>query len=209
MHNSGSSERDVVPVRFGIFDWIDRAHHLALPDLYEQRLQCLEYADTVDFYCYHLAEHQVTPLSMAPSPSVFLSAAIQRTRRIRLGPLVYLLPLYNPVRLLQEICMLDNMSRGRLELGVGRGVSPYELASYNVTPEASRTMFREALDIMLAGLTTGEVSYQGEHFSFANVRLHIAPWQRPYPPLWYPTEIPTRSDGWRKRGSTRLPTTHP
>lgn len=106
----GKSQADASPVQFGIFDWIDR-NQLPLSDLYEQRLRCLEYADEAGFYCYHLAEHQATPLGMAPSPGVFLSAAIQRTRHIRLGPLVYLLPLYNPLRLVQEICMLDHMSQ--------------------------------------------------------------------------------------------------
>jgi alkanesulfonate monooxygenase SsuD/methylene tetrahydromethanopterin reductase-like flavin-dependent oxidoreductase (luciferase family) len=91
--------------------------------------------------------------------------------------------------------MLDNMSRGRLEVGVGRGVSPYELAFYNVTPQESRTMFREALEILVTGLRTGEVSYAGEHFSFKGVRLHIEPSQRPYPPLWYPTDN-TNSITW-------------
>jgi len=184
-----TSRADVALVQFGLFDWIDR-NQLQLPDLYEQRLQCLEYADEAGFYCYHLAEHQGTPLGMAPSPGVFLAAAIQRTHHIRLGPLVYLLPLYNPLRLVQEICMLDNMSRGRLEVGIGRGVSPFELAFYNVTPQESRAMFREALDILIAALTSGEVSYAGEYFSFKNVRLHIEPYQRPYPPLWYPTDNP-------------------
>ena len=184
-----TSQTDAASVQFGLFDWIDR-NRLPIPDLYEQRLQFLEYADEAGFYCYHLAEHQATPLSLAPSPSVFLAAAIQRTHRLRLGPLVYLLPLYNPLRLAQEICMLDNLSRGRLELGVGRGVSPYELGFYNVTPAAARALFREALDILIAALTTGEVSYAGEHFTFKNVRLHIEPYQRPYPPLWYPTDNP-------------------
>jgi alkanesulfonate monooxygenase SsuD/methylene tetrahydromethanopterin reductase-like flavin-dependent oxidoreductase (luciferase family) len=190
----GKSQAEAAPVQFGIFDWIDR-NHLPLPDLYEQRLQCLEYADEAGFYCYHLAEHQCTPLGMAPSPGVFLSAAIQRTHRLRLGPLVYLLPLYNPLRLVQEICMLDNMSRGRLEVGVGRGVSPYELAFFNVTPQQSRAMFREALDILTSGLSNGEVSYAGEYYSFKPVRLHIEPFQRPYPPLWYPTDN-TNSITW-------------
>jgi alkanesulfonate monooxygenase SsuD/methylene tetrahydromethanopterin reductase-like flavin-dependent oxidoreductase (luciferase family) len=178
---------DALPVQFGIFDWIDR-NRLPLADLYEQRLQLLEYADEAGFYCYHLAEHQATPLSMAPSPGVFLAAATQRTHRLRLGPLVYLLPLYNPLRLVQEVCMLDHMSRGRLEVGVGRGVSPYELAFYGVTPQASRAMFREALDVLTTALASGEVSYEGQYFSFQHVRLHLEPYQRPYPPLWYPTD---------------------
>src|SRR5215211_6292996 len=88
----------------------------------------------------------------APGDTPGHGAVIQRTHRLRLGPLVYLLPLYNPLRLVQEICMLDNMNRGRLEVGVGRGVSPYELAFYSVTPQESRAMFREALEILVTGL---------------------------------------------------------
>src|SRR5437016_12977750 len=110
-------------VAFGLFDWVDRGE-APLHQLYEERLQLLEAADAAGFFCYHLAEHHATPLGMAPSPGMFLAAAAQRTRRIRLGPLVYLLPLYEPRRLLEEICMLDPLSRGRLDVGVGRGVPP-------------------------------------------------------------------------------------
>ena len=146
---------------------------------------------------------------MAPSPSVFLAAAIQRTHHIRLGPLVYLLPLYHPLRLVQEICMLDNMSRGRLEVGIGRGVSPYELAFYNLTPQEARAMFREALDILMAGLTPGEVSYAGEYFSFKNVRLHIAPcWKTSPARNWVSTRnTPSRWSNVCSRASARGPTT--
>ena len=183
---TGGTPKSSSPVRFGIFDWIDR-NQMELSDLYEQRLKILEYADTAGFYSYHLAEHHATPLGAAPSPSVFLAAAAQRTHRIRLGPLVYLLPLYNPLRLVQEICMLDHLSRGRLDLGVGRGVSPYELGFYNVNADESRAIFREALEIITTGLTTGRVSYEGRYFSFPDVRVYMEPFQRPYPPLWYPT----------------------
>src|SRR5258707_5160770 len=85
---------------------------------------------------------------MAPSPALFLTAATQRTRRIRLGPLVYLLPLYDPLRLIEEVAMLDQLSGGRLELGVGRGVSPYELRNFGVDPEHSRAMFDEAQSLL-------------------------------------------------------------
>ena len=69
---------------------------------------------------------------------MLIERATQRTRRIRLGPLVYLLPLYDPLRLIEEVAMLDQLSGGRLELGVGRGVSPYELRNFGVDPENSR-----------------------------------------------------------------------
>jgi alkanesulfonate monooxygenase SsuD/methylene tetrahydromethanopterin reductase-like flavin-dependent oxidoreductase (luciferase family) len=126
-------------VSFGVFDWIDRGTQ-PLSQLYEERLQLLAAADEAGFFCYHLAEHHATPLGMAPSPALFLTAATQRTRRIRLGPLVYLLPLYDPLRLIEEVAMLDQLSGGRLELGVGRGVSPYELRNFGVDPENSRAM---------------------------------------------------------------------
>src|SRR5438477_11827609 len=125
---------------FRLSDWVDRGA-APLAQLYEERLSLVEAADAAGFLGYHVAEHHATPLGMAPSPSLFLAAATQRTRRIRLGPLVYLLPLYNPVRLLQEVCMLDHLSRGRLELGVGRGASPHELALYGVDAAETRAMF--------------------------------------------------------------------
>jgi alkanesulfonate monooxygenase SsuD/methylene tetrahydromethanopterin reductase-like flavin-dependent oxidoreductase (luciferase family) len=176
----------VGPIKFGIFDWIDR-NQLALPELYEQRLKLIECAEEKGFYCYHIAEHHGSPLNMTPAPSVFLAAAAQRTGRIRLGTLVYVLPAYNPLRLIEEICMLDNLSRGRLDVGVGRGISPIEMSFFNIDVQQSRDMFREALDAVTSALATGKLSYQGRYFSFKEVELKIEPLQRPYPPLWYPT----------------------
>ena len=173
-------------VDFGVFDWIDR-NTSPLHQLYEDRLQLLETADAAGFYCYHLAEHHATPLGMAPSPALFLAAAAQRTRRIRLGPLVYLLPLYDPLRLIGEVCMLDQMSGGRLDLGVGRGVSPYELRNYGVDPAQSRAIFNEALAVLIAGLTNERLTYEGQHYRYHDVPVELQPCQRPYPPLWYPT----------------------
>lgn len=160
---------------------------MALPELYEQRLRLMEYADANGFYCYHIAEHHGSPLSMAPSPNLFLAAAAQRTQRIRLGTLVYVLPVYNPLRLVEEICMLDNLSRGRLDVGVGRGISPIELSFFNVGVSDSREMFREALGAVTSALATGKLSCEGRYFNFTEVELQIQPFQRPYPPLWYPT----------------------
>ena len=176
----------ITSTNFGIFDWIDR-NQLALAELYEQRLRLVECADQNGFYCYHIAEHHASPLSMTPSPGLFLAAAAQRTERIRLGTLVYVLPVYNPLRLIEEICMLDNLSRGRLDVGVGRGISPVELSFFNIEVQDSREMFREALDAVTSALATGRLAYEGRYVTFKDVELQIEPFQRPYPPLWYPT----------------------
>jgi len=127
--------------------------------------------DAAGFVGYHLAEHHATPLGMAPSPALFLTAAAQRTRRIRLGPLVYLLPLYHPLRLIEEVCMLDHLSGGRLELGVGRGASPYELGYFGVDAADTRAIFTEALAVLVAGLTQPRLTFEGEHY-----HITTSPW---------------------------------
>ena len=116
-------------MRFGLFDHMDRSGE-DMSDQYETRLQILEACDRAGFYSYHLAEHHGTPLGLAPSPSVFLAAAAQRTKTLRLGALVFTLSLYHPLRILDEICMLDHLSKGRLDVGIGRGISPIELGFY-------------------------------------------------------------------------------
>ena len=98
-----------------------------------------------------------TPLGMASSPGVFLAAVAQRTKRLRFGPLVYILSLSHPLRILEEICMLDQMSNGRLEVGVGRGASPYEIGYFGVDAQASPKIYTEAYQIILQGLQSREI----------------------------------------------------
>src|SRR5260370_39276679 len=105
-------------MRFGIFDHLDDSG-LPLSAHFEERLKLIEAYDRAGFYGYHLAEHHNTPLGYAPSPGVFLSAVAQPTRQTRFGPMVYLLPLYHPLRLIDAICMLDQMRRGPLLVRVG------------------------------------------------------------------------------------------
>ena len=192
----------VPTVSFGIFDWLDDAPG-ELADRYEQRLAMIEMADRLPFRSYHLAEHHGTPLGFAPSPNLFLAAAASRTRRIRLGALVNVLPLYDPVRLTEEVCMLDHLSRGRLDLGLGRGGSPGELALYGVRAEETREVFREALEVLLAGLRTGRFDHEGPRFTRTGVATPMRPFQRPYPPLWYPTSFPD-SVAWIAREGMHL-----
>ena len=132
-------------MEFGIFDHVDRSDE-ALADYYELRLKLVESYDRCGFYCYHVAEHHSTPLSVASSPSVYLSAVAQRTRRLRFGPLVYLLPFYHPLRLIEEVCFLDQISRGRMQVGVGRGISPFETRYFGIDPDSSRQRFDEILE---------------------------------------------------------------
>jgi alkanesulfonate monooxygenase SsuD/methylene tetrahydromethanopterin reductase-like flavin-dependent oxidoreductase (luciferase family) len=127
----------------------------------------------------------MTPLGYAPSPNVFLAAVAQRTQRLRFGPLVYLLPLYHPLRIIEEICMLDQMSGGRLLLGVGRGISPVEVGFFGVEFDRGMAQFEEALAVIRQGLTQDELTYHGEFYKFDGVPMVLKPAQLPHPPLWY------------------------
>ena len=170
-------------MEFGVFDHLDRSG-LPLGEFYEQRLQLTERYDRGGFFCYHIAEHHFTPLGLASSPSTFLSAVAQRTRRLHFGPLVYTLPVHSILNLIEEVCMLDQMSGGRLELGVGKGISPIETGYFGVDAEKRQLIYMEALEVLLRGLAGGRLDYAGEYYRFQNVPMEIEPVQKPHPPLW-------------------------
>jgi alkanesulfonate monooxygenase SsuD/methylene tetrahydromethanopterin reductase-like flavin-dependent oxidoreductase (luciferase family) len=189
-------------MKFGVFDHVDRGN-ASLAELYESRLKLAEIYDRSGFHAYHIAEHHATPLGMASSPSVFLSAVAQRTKRLRLGPLVYILTLSHPLRILEEICMLDQMSNGRLELGVGRGVSPYEVGYFGVDPQQSPKIYTEAYQIILQGLQSREINFEGELFQLKNVPVAMECVQRPHPPIWYGLSHPNAVP-WAAQNSVNI-----
>lgn len=171
-------------MEFGIFDHVDRSR-ATLADYYEERLRIVELFDRAGFYSYHVAEHHATPLGLAPSPSVYLAAVAQRTQRLRFGPMIYALPLYHPLRMIEEICMLDQMSGGRLDVGFGRGASPIELELFGTNPADARDIYDESLEIVLKGLSGRSMSFKGKHFEFDRVPMELEPLQKPHPPVWY------------------------
>jgi alkanesulfonate monooxygenase SsuD/methylene tetrahydromethanopterin reductase-like flavin-dependent oxidoreductase (luciferase family) len=180
-------------VKFAVFDHLDRSG----PDLgqqYEDRLKLIELYEWAGFHAYHVAEHHGTPLGSAPSPGLFLAAVAQRTSTLRFGPLAYPLGLYHPLRLIEEICMLDVMSGGRLELGVGRGASPYEAAFFGIDASSSQERFEEILEIMLKGLGSAHLTHSGKYFTFEGVPLVMQPVQHPHPPLWHVTRSIENAD---------------
>jgi len=184
----------------GVFDHMDSGD-FAPHELYENRLNLIEAYDDAGFYGYHVAEHHQTSLGMAPSPGLFLAAAAARTTRIKLGPLIYIVPAYSPLRLIEEICMLDHLSMGRYQFGMGRGISPFETAYHGVRAEDSHTMYREAVDIVLKGLSHDTLSYAGKYWSYKDVPMVLRPFQSPHPPLW---SGPPNVDGARIAGERKM-----
>ncbi len=173
-------------IEFGVVDHLDR-QNVPVHETYDARLKLMELFDQAGFSTFHITEHHFTPLGLAPSPLIFLSAAARITKSIRLAPLVLILPLYNPLRLAAELCMLDHLSKGRLDIGVGRGISPYELAFYNINHLESQSIYNEAYEVLMMALTRETVDFRGHYFKYFNVPMEMRPYQKPHPPLWYAT----------------------
>ncbi len=172
-------------VTLGLFDWVDADGVREPAQLYRERLDLLADAESQGFDIYHLAEHHGTPLGLVPSPSVFLAAAVMRTTRIRLCPLVYVLPLYHPARLAEEIAMLDQLSGGRIEIGFGKGGNPYELLGYGIEPGDAQRRYDDVLDSLMRALNDGELGAAG-----SGIRMPLRTRQVPHPPIWYPSSNP-------------------
>ena len=176
-------------MHFGIFDHVDDSG-LPQADYFEMRLRLVEQLDRLGFHSYHTAEHHGTELGLASSPSVYLSAVAQRTRRLKFGPLVYLPALYHPMRLAEEICMLDQMSRGRFQIGLGRGAVWIEQKIYDVEPESVPGRYQEAVEILFQALSSDTVSFSGRYYSVDGFPMVLKPYQRPRPPIWYGLSSP-------------------
>lgn len=186
-------------LEFGVFDHLDR-NARPLRDFYEDRLQVVEAFERAGFYGYHVAEHHFTPLGMAPSPSVFLSAIAQRTTTLRFGTFVYALPLHHPLRLMEEICMLDHLSGGRIEIGFGRGSVPYEVTYYAQSADERQQIYAERLELLLKAFTSKVLDWEGRYDRFVGVPIEIEPLQKPHPPLWYGAHSPDSAERAARKG---------
>ncbi|HEU5158753.1 MAG TPA: LLM class flavin-dependent oxidoreductase [Streptosporangiaceae bacterium] len=184
----------MVRFEFGVFDSFDLGS--AGPGrVLAERLEFAAEAERLGFGHYHLAEHHATPLSVCPSPNLFLAALTQRTTTIRMGALVYVLPAYDPFRLAEEIAALDQLSGGRLDCGVGRGISPYELSVLGVEAGHAKDIYAESLRAITEALAAGRMRHRGVLLRSYDAELSVRPLQRPYPPLWYPSSN-TASAEW-------------
>jgi alkanesulfonate monooxygenase SsuD/methylene tetrahydromethanopterin reductase-like flavin-dependent oxidoreductase (luciferase family) len=180
-------------LEFGVFDHIEPVPGQPLQQIYNDRLKQIERLDSAGFYAYHLAEHHTPAVhSLAPSQNVFLAAVSQRTTNLRFGPCVYVLPLHHPLRLIEEISMLDNLSGGRLEVGVGRGgVLEAHFWGQEADSETNYARYLETLNIIREGLSHEVLNYEGRFHSFDELPMRFGPIQSPHPPMWYMRNVET------------------
>jgi alkanesulfonate monooxygenase SsuD/methylene tetrahydromethanopterin reductase-like flavin-dependent oxidoreductase (luciferase family) len=172
-------------LQFGWWDHFEQRDDMPLWQQYDERIELIQRAEQHGFYGYHIAEHHFTTLDMAPSPIVFLAAVARRTSRIRLGTMVLCLPLYHPTRLMQEICMIDQLSHGRFMPGVGRGVRDVEHEWFGSDTQQTRDAYDEVLAVLLQALGTGRITHHGQRFHYDDVPVRFTMVQQPYPRFWY------------------------
>jgi natural product biosynthesis luciferase-like monooxygenase protein len=153
---------------------------------YHTMLEQVDRAEALGFESVWLTEHHFTDYGgLVPSPAVFAAAIAQRTRRLRIGMAVSLLPFHRPVRIAEDMAMVDLLSDGRLEWGVGRAYLDWEYRNLGVPVDESRERFAETLDIVLKAWTQDPFSYEGRFFQYRDLSVIPKPVQKPHPPVWF------------------------
>ncbi len=196
-------------VKFGVlqfFSWPERRVDLAT--VYARALQRIEIMDRGGYDAVWLAEHHFSSFSVCPSVHMVGTLAAARTRRLRIGTAVSLAPFYHPLRLAEEVALLDVLSGGRVNWGAGRGFARVEFAAFGVAPEESTARFRETVEIVLKAWTDERLNFAGEHFRFEDLEVLPKPAQRPHPPVWLAASSEPAIDWAAGRGFSILMDPH-
>src|SRR5215472_16662185 len=164
------------------FSWPGR--RTALPTVFERALERIEIMDRTGYDAVWLAEHHFSDFSVCPSVHMMGTLAAARTKRLRIGTAVSLAPFYHPLRLAEEVALLDMLSGGRVNWGAGRGFSRVEFDAFGVPIEESAARFRECVEVVLGAWTSEKVTHHGEHFHVEGVEVLPKPLQQPHPPVW-------------------------
>ncbi len=151
---------------------------------YERLIEQCEAADELGYEAVFLAEHHFSRVGMCPDALMVALAIAQRTKKIRIGTAICIMPFHNPVRLAEQAALVDVLSGGRLELGVGRGSQPREFQGFDVSPTESREKMREGIAVMTRLLEGERLTFRGNHYSCVDAEIFPKPVQKPRPPVW-------------------------
>ena len=147
-------------------------------------------AEALGFDSVWLTEHHYADYGLSAAPSVLLATVAARTRRVKLGIAVYVIPFHHPLRLAEETASIDILSGGRLIVGLGRGNRPLEFFGHGVPQEQSRARMEEGVEILLQAWTKERVNFDGQFWKIRNVPVYPKPVQRPHPPLAFAVSSP-------------------
>ncbi len=170
------------------FSWPER--RVAIETVYERALQRIEIMDRTGYDAVWLAEHHFHSFSVCPSVHMMGVHVAARTRRLRIGTAVSLAAFYHPLRLAEEVALLDVLSGGRVNWGAGRGFDRTEFAAFGVLQEESAARFQEAVDVVLRAWTEDRLTYEGRYFRCDGIEVLPKPLQKPHPPVWLAASSP-------------------
>ncbi len=182
------------------FSWPER--RVPLETVYERALQRIDIMDQTGYDAVWLAEHHFSTYSVCPSVHLMGIHVAGRTSNLRIGTAVSLAAFYHPLRLAEEVALLDVLSGGRVNWGAGRGFDMTEFRAFDVPREESYPRFREAVDIVLEAWRKDRITYHGEYFHFDDIEVLPKPMQKPHPPVWLASTSPEAIAWSGERGYT-------
>ena len=170
---------------FAFWDSVsDAAEGAVIADVYDDHIRLTQRIEAMGWHSYFVIEHQNSPVGRITAPSVYLTAVARETSQLRLGAMMWQLPFYQPVRLAQDVAMLDQLSRGRVEFGTGIGVHEHEFIRWGVDYYQRQAISEEAIEIIKMAWTQDEVTYHGKYFTYEEALPNPRPYQKPHPPIW-------------------------
>ena len=171
-------------MKVGILQFFSWSRRIPLETVYARAFARIETMDQTGYDCVWLAEHHFNTYSVCPSINVMAAHVAARTRRLRIGMAVSLAAFYHPLRLAEEVALVDVLSGGRVNWGAGRGFDRAEFSAFGVPVDESSDRFRESVEIVLAAWRNERVSYQGKYWSYDGIEVLPKPLQAPHPPVW-------------------------
>jgi len=177
---------------------------------YQNVLAQIELAEELGFECFWFTEHHFVEYGgPVPNSAVMMASAAARTSKIHLGSAISILPLHHPIQVAEDYAMVDVVSGGRLEFGMGLGNNPIDYQVYGVPHEERRERFEEAKDVIVAAWSNERFSHHGKFWDFEDVSLFPRPIQRPHPPLWVAGANPESVGAAGRNGYNIMTVAHP
>ena len=186
-------------MRFGTFSYNQARPWVAEQQAFDELLEQILLTEQLGFDEAWFAEHHHSDYGMLASPNLIIANLAPRTKRLRMGNLVSVLPLYDPMRFAEECGMLDILTNGRLNVGLGRGV-PKDDMKHRLNRDTAQARFEEGIEILMRSWTGETFSYSGKAWSYEEISCRPLPLQKPHPPIYYGATSPDSPAMVARRG---------
>jgi alkanesulfonate monooxygenase SsuD/methylene tetrahydromethanopterin reductase-like flavin-dependent oxidoreductase (luciferase family) len=187
-------------MEFGTFLLLQTPSAESSEVVFERGVEITQAADELGFRNMWLAEHHFSTYGYLSRPLTYAVHLANKTRRLRVGTAVIVLPLHHPLVVAEEIATVDLLSGGRLDVGFGRGYQHYEFERLGARLEESRARWEEEVDIILLALAGKPFSYDGKYYRIPETSVFPQPIQKPHPPIWVTAQSPESVEATVKRG---------